>query len=156
MAGSVVAGASAPPFSLPSTEGDVSLDQLLEGGHRAVVAFYFEDATPSCETEVAMLRDAHDMISEFGARVVAISADSLEAHRAFGERLGGLPFPLASDGELAAAAAYGVIDEGDARRSRRAIFVVDRDGTILLAMPRFQPQNLAQVEAMFAALGAES
>jgi peroxiredoxin len=145
----------APSFQLPSTAGEVSLDTLLATGRRLVLAFYFEDATPSCETEITMLRDSFEMLDQFGADVVAVSADSLDSHAAFIERLGGLPFPLASDASLEAARAYGVIDEADPKRSRRAIFVVDRDGTLLLALQHFQPNNLAQVEAIFTALGAE-
>ena len=149
------AGSRAPAFALPSTEGDVSLDELLAAGDRVVLAFYAEDATPTCENEIAMLKDAHEMLREFGARVVAISSDSIESHSAFAQRLGGVPFALASDAALEMARAYGVIDDGDPRRSRRAIFVIDRDGAVMLALPHFQPGNLSQVEAIFAALGAE-
>jgi peroxiredoxin len=148
-------GDPAPAFQLASTSGDVSLDNLLASGRRLVLAFYFEDATPSCESEVSMLRDSFEMLDQFGATVLAVSADSLESHRAFADRLGGVPFPLSSDASLEAARAYGVVDEGDQKRSRRAIFVIDRDGTLLLALPHFQPNNLAQVEAIFTALAAE-
>ncbi len=148
-------GDTAPDFRLPSTDGDVSLDALLGRARRLVLAFYFEDGTPSCETELAMLRDAHEMIRDFNADVVAISADTLDAHRAFAERLAGLPFPLASDADLKVARAYGVIDEGDPRRSRRAVFVIGADRTVTLSIVPFQPSNLSQVEAIFAALGAE-
>jgi len=154
MTGSVAAGAKAPGFRLPSTDGEVTLDGLVASGERLVLAFYFEDGTPSCQTELTMLRDAHEMITEMRGRVLAVSADGLESHAAFAERLGGLPFPLACDGELAAARAYGVVDEGDARRARRSVFVIDGDGTVLLAVPHFQPANLSQVEAVFAALGS--
>ena len=150
-----VAGDRAPAFGLPSTEGDISLEELLAAGDRVVLAFYAEDATPACTNEIAMLKGAHAMLREFGARVVAVSADSLESHSAFAQRIGGLPFALASDSLLEAAAAYGVIDEADARRSRRAIFVIDRDGTLMLSLPHFQPANLSQIEAIFAALSAE-
>ena len=149
-------GDHAPAFRLPSTAGDLPLDDLLASTQRLVLAFYHEDATPTCETQISMLKDAHEMITEFGARIVAISADSLESHRAFVERLGSVPSPLASDVDLAAARAYGVVDEGDPRRSRRAIFVIDGDGLVLLAIPHHQPANLAQIEAIFAALGAET
>jgi peroxiredoxin len=149
-------GDRAPSFRLPSTDGEISLEDPLAGGHRLVLAFYHEDATRACETQIAMLKDAHEMITEFGARVVAVSTDSMESHRAFAERLGGVPFPLASDVDLAAARAYAVVDEGDPLRSRRAIFVIDRDGTVLLAIPHHQPSNLSQIEAVLAALGVES
>ncbi|MHB8683916.1 MAG: redoxin domain-containing protein [Dehalococcoidia bacterium] len=156
MAGSIAAGARAPDFRLPTTDGERSLGDLLADGQRLVLAFYAEDGTPACETELTMLRDASAMLAEFRARVLALSADTLDAHAAFAGRLGGLPFPLASDTALTAARAYGVIDDGDPRRSRRAVFVIDSDGVVLLALPHFQPHNLAQVEAIFAALGAEA
>jgi peroxiredoxin Q/BCP len=149
------AGEVAPSVRLPSTEGEVSLKALFERGQRVVLAFYTEDGTPTCENEIAVLKDAHEMLAEFGASVVGVSADNVESHRAFAERLGGVPFPLASDESLVAAGAYGVIDEADPRRARRAIFVIDRDGRVMLALPHFQPANLSQVEAIFAALGAE-
>jgi peroxiredoxin (alkyl hydroperoxide reductase subunit C) len=149
-------GGAAPAFRLTSTEGEISLHELLATGNRLVLAFYHEDATPSCETQISMLRDAHEMLTEFDARVVAVSADSLTSHQAFAERLGGLPFPLASDGALDVARAYGVVDAGDPRRSQRAIFVIDRDGTVLLSIQHYQPSNLAQVKAIFSALGADA
>jgi peroxiredoxin Q/BCP len=149
-------GAHAPAFTLPSTEGDVSLRALLDRGDRVVLAFYFEDATPTCQNELNVLKDAAEMLREFGAEVVAVSADSLESHEMFAERLGGVPFPLATDAGLEAARAYGVVDEGDPRRSRRAVFVIDRDGMVTLALSPFQPGNLAQVEAIFTALGMET
>jgi peroxiredoxin len=156
MPASVDAGAKAPPFRLPSTVGEVTLDGMLADGRRLVLAFYFEDGTPSCESEVRMLADAHEMLTEFNARVLAVSTDSIESHRAFAERLGGVPFPLASDEDLTAARAYDVVDGGDARRSRRAVFVVDADGTVLLALPHFQPNNISHFEAIFLVLGAET
>jgi peroxiredoxin Q/BCP len=138
-----------------TADGVVTVDGMLASGDRLVLAFYHEDGTPSCETMLGMLRDSHEMLREFGARVLAVSADTLESHAAFAERCGGFPFPLASDASLDAARAYGVVDAGDARRSGRAVFVIDRDGMVMLALAPFQPSNLSQVEAIFAALGAE-
>jgi peroxiredoxin len=149
------AGDVAPDLRLPSTDGDVALEELLARGQRVVLAFYTEDGTPTCENEVSVLKDAKEMLAEFGATVIGISADSVESHLGFAERLGGVPFALASDASLEAARAYGVVDEADSRRARRAIFVIDRDGRMMLALPHFQPSNLSQVEAIFAALGAE-
>lgn len=154
MADAIAAGAQAPRFSLPSTVGPVSLDAMLANG-RAIVAFYAEDSTPSCETEVAMLRDSHELLAEFGASVVAISSDDMAAHEAFAVRLGGLPFPLAVDSGLEVAMAYGVVDQHDRRRAQRAVFVIERDGTVLRAIVPFQPKNLAHAEAIFLALAAE-
>ena len=147
------AGEAAPRFTLPTTAGELSLEDLTARG-KVVLAFYAEDATPLCSTQVSMLKDDYDTVRELGASVLAVSADSLDSHRQFAERLGGLPFPLASDEDLAVARLYDVADE-EAKRSRRAAFVVDEKGVITHAEPWFQPGNSAQFEAIFRALGLE-
>jgi thioredoxin-dependent peroxiredoxin len=146
-------GEQAPDFTLPSTEGEVSLRKLAER-FKIVLAFYFEDATPLCSNEVSMLRDDYDVVRELGGEVVAVSADSLESHEEFAERLGGVPFPLASDVELEAAKAFEAVDDSG-KRSRRAVFVIDRGGKLLHTERWFQPGNPAQYEAIFRALGLE-
>jgi peroxiredoxin Q/BCP len=147
-------GDAAPDFTLPAIDGEVCLSDLLREG-RLLLAFYFEDGTPTCSTEVAALKDAHDTLRELGANVVAVSADDVESHRAFAERLGGVPFALASDADLSAARAYDAVAEDDARRSRRALFVVEQDGTISYAANPFNPNSLSQLEEAFRALGLE-
>jgi peroxiredoxin len=147
------AGDQAPDFALPSTRGEVRLSDMTARG-KVVLAFYYEDATPICSNEVSMLKDDYEIVKELGAEVLAVSADSLESHAAFVERLGGLPFPLASDQQLEAARAFDVVDDS-AKRSRRAVFVIDRGGEILQAERWFQPGNPSQYEAIFRALGLE-
>ena len=146
-------GDRAPGFTLPSTQGNVGLSAIASG-RKLLLAFYSEDNTPLCSNEVAMLRDDYDVVRELGAEVLAVSADSLDSHRHFAERLGGLPFPLASDEQLEAARAYGVASD-DGKRSRRAVFVIGEDGRILHANAWFQPGNAQQYEDIFRALGLE-
>ena len=146
-------GDPAPRFTLPATDGETSLDDLTARG-KVVLAFYAEDATPLCATQLSMLKDDYDTVRELGASVLAVSADSLDSHRQFAERLGGLPFPRASDEHLAVARLYTGADE-EAKRSRRAVFVIDEAGIITHAEPWFQPGNSAQFEAIFRALGLE-
>jgi peroxiredoxin Q/BCP len=148
----VTAGSAAPPLHLSSTAGEVTLEGLTSGGRRLVLAFFTEASTPTCTTEIEMLRDAHDMLAEFNSAVLGVSADPLDALEAFAND-NAVPFPLASDSSLEAARAYGVADE-EARRSRRAIFVID-EGTVRLAIAPFQPGNISQVEAVFTVLGDE-
>ena len=148
------AGDRAPDFSLPGTDGEVRLGDALARGP-VLLAFYFEDATPACSTEIAALKDAHDALRELGASVIAVSADSVESHRAFAERLGGLPFPLASDAELSVTRTYDAVAEDNPRRSRRALFVIDRNGTIAYGANPFSPNSLSQLEEAFRALGME-
>jgi peroxiredoxin Q/BCP len=145
-------GARAPDAEVETDRGRLRLSDLWRRG-RLLLAFYYEDATPTCSTQVASLKEGHDLLAKAGTHVVAVSADGLDSHRAFCHRLGGLPFPLASDPDLALAHAYGVVDDSG-RRSRRAVFVIDRDGTVLLAEPHYNPANVSQLEAAFRAAGA--
>jgi peroxiredoxin Q/BCP len=147
-------GDTAPDFTLPSTEGDVKLSELAAES-KILLAFYSEDNTPLCSSELSVFKEDYEIIEALGARVVAISADNIVEHTDFAERLGGLPFPLASDPHLEVANAYGVADD-DGKRSRRAVFVIDRGGLILHAEPWFQPGNPSQYEEIFRALGFEA
>ena len=148
----VASGQKAPEFVVETDQGRLTLSGLLEHG-KLVLAFYYEDMTPACSTQVSSLKDGFDTLRDLGATVLAISTDSLDSHQTFCDRLGGLPFPLGSDADLAIARAYGVVDDRG-RRSRRAVFVIDKDGTVLLALPHYNPANISQFEQVFLALGA--
>ena len=150
---SVTAGDRAPAFSVDTTDGSRSLDSLLANGS-LVLIFYTEDATPTCTTQVRSFSDEYETLQELGAGVLAVSADSLESHRSFVERLGGVPFPIAADPELELARAYGVVDE-EGKRSRRAVFVIGADGVVLEAAPNYHPQAMDQFAAVFRALGLD-
>ena len=144
-------GETAPDFRLPSTVGEVVGSDLWASGP-VVLAFYTEDGTPACQSQVRALAEDLPLLSEFGARVIAISADSLESHRRFLERLGDLPYPLASDPDLTVARAYGVADE-EQKRSRRAVFVIGAGGRILHTNPWFSAASPEQRLAVLEALG---
>lgn len=153
MADLPAAGQSAPDFELPSTQGKLRLSDLAARS-KVVLAFYTEDGTPLCASQVSVLKEDHDLVQQLKAEIVAISVDPLDSHEAFAEGLGGIPFPLVSDEGLEAARAYGVLDDAG-KRSRRAVFVIDKGGTILHVVPWFQPGNPVQYEEIFAALGFE-
>lgn len=145
-------GEQAPDFTLRGTEGEVRLSDALRAGP-VVVAFYQEDRTPACRTQLAALRDDHDLLRELGARVLAISTDPLDSHTAFAGELQP-PFPLLADEGGAVARAYGVYDEA-ARRARRAVFVIDPDGAVRLSIPWYNPSSTTQYEQIFRALGLD-
>jgi len=148
------AGDQAPGFTLPTTDGEIKLSEVTARG-KVLLAFYYEDATPLCSNEISMLKDDYEVVRELGAEVVAISADSIDSHRAFAERLGGVPFALTSDVKLDAAKAYDVVDDSG-KRSRRAVFVLEQGGRIAHVERWFQPGNPSQYEAIFKALGLEA
>jgi thioredoxin-dependent peroxiredoxin len=145
-------GEHAPDFTLPGTRGLMSLEGALRQGP-VVLAFYQEDGTPACQTQLAALRDDHDLLDELGARVLAISTDPLPSHEQFAASLTP-PYPLLSDEDGSVARLYGVYDE-ESRRARRAVFVIDPDGTVQLAIPWYNPSNTSQYEQIFRALGLD-
>src|SRR5215208_560943 len=118
-------GDQAPEFTLTGTDGEMRLSALLREGP-VVVTFYQEDDTPSCRSQLAAFRDDYEVVQALGARLVAITVDSLDAHARCAETLDA-PFPLLADEGGAVARAYGVYDEAS-RRSNRAIFVIGQDG----------------------------
>jgi len=86
-----------------------------------------------------------------GAEILAISADSLDSHRKFAERLGGVPFPMLSDEEGRVIRLYGV-GKPEGKGARRSIFVVDRDGRILHANTRYSVSEPKHYQAILDAL----
>ena len=102
-------------------------------------------------SELASLREAYPRIAALGAEVIGISADSLRSHESFAEKLGGLPFPLVSDRELAAIEAYGVVNDRGTG-ARRALFVIDREGEIVRANPSYKVSNPDHLAAALATL----
>jgi peroxiredoxin Q/BCP len=143
-------GQPAPAFEVETTEGPRTLEGLLADGP-LILLFYNEDATPLCTTQLRGFRDEFETIRELGANVLAVSSDDLASHERFAEaeRLG---FPLAVDAGLELAQRYDVVDD-EGRRSRRAVFVIDADGTVAAANPHYQPQDMTQFAEVFSALG---
>ena len=143
-------GDPAPDFTLPGTDGPVRLSELLAVGP-VVLAFYQEADTPTCRSQLTAFRDDYELLAESGVRLLAISTDPLDVHRAFAGRLAA-PFPLLSDVDGAVARAYDVYDEAE-RRARRALFVIDPDGRVRLAIRHYNPANSAQYESVYRSLG---
>ena len=136
--------------SLPDTELGLR-DYLSEGP--LLILFYAEASTPACTQQLCAFRDNFVVLQELGATVIAISADDEGALQRFREKQR-FPFPLLSDPELAAAAAFGVADQAQ-KRAQRAAFVCDAEGVVTLAIPFYQPTNLNHFQQVFAALGLD-
>jgi mycoredoxin-dependent peroxiredoxin len=123
------AGQPAPEFSTRNQHGEViSLGAL--GGSPAVLFFYPWAFSSICRGELAAVQESHGRFSAAGARVLAVSCDSMFTLRAYAdaEEIG---FDLLTDhwphGTIASA--YGVFDS-DAGCALRATFVLDGEGVI--------------------------
>ena len=136
--------------SLPDTE--LGLRDYLSDGP-LLILFYTEASTPACTQQLCAFRDDFEMLQELGASVIAISADDEAALQRFREEQR-FPFPLLSDPELVAAAAFGVADQAQ-KRAQRAAFVCDAEGVVTLAIPFYQPANLDHFKQVFVALGLD-
>jgi len=99
-------------------------------GAPALLVFFPYAFSGICSRELAELQEALDDFRAAGARVLAISVDTVYALRTFADQLG-LGFDLLSDfwPHGAVASSYGVFD-AELGCAIRGSFVLDADGTV--------------------------
>jgi peroxiredoxin len=122
-------GTTAPDFILPDRYGEpVSLHDCR--GKPVVLVFYPAAWSPVCGDQLTLYNEVLPLFVEHNAQVLTISVDGKWCLRAFGEQRS-LRFPLLSDSEPKGAVArlYGVYDQENGV-ARRALFVVDAEGSI--------------------------
>src|SRR3712207_6738423 len=122
-------GTPAPDFALPrSRNARVSLGDFR--GRRLILAFYPADWEPVSREQLALYQEYAPVFQNLSAAVVGISTDGIWSHAAFA-REAGIRFPLLADSHPkgAVAQAYGVYQEHKGS-SKRALFVIDEQGTI--------------------------
>lgn len=154
----VKVGERAPEIALPDTERKiVRLSDLR--GKKVVLAFYPGAFTKVCEKELCAFRDSLAKLEALQAQVIGISVDSPFANGAFAA-VNRLPFPLLSDYTREASRRYGGVHEDflgltGYSVSKRAVFVVDKDGIVRYAWvsenPGLEPPY-AEIEAALARL----
>lgn len=128
-------GTQAPEFTAPLVTDEIEpsslSDHLSEGP--IVLAFFPGAYTSVCTHELKTFQEHIEEIESSGAKLFAISVDLPFALRAFRDDLG-LSFGLFSDSNRDIIEAYGLetpfTDIGVRRLAKRAVFVLDRDGTI--------------------------
>ena len=127
-------GAPAPAFTLPNTENEpVSLESYR--GKPVVVLFFPLAFTGVCTEEVCTMRDNLGQYGGLGAEVLGVSVDSPFTLAQFKSKEN-LNFPLLSDFNKEAAAAYDVLYEeffGLRGVAKRSAFVVDAGGDVAYA-----------------------
>ncbi len=123
------AGTRAPDFKLRSTPDQfVSLSDLR--GSPIILAFYPADWSPVCGDQMGLYNEILPEFHRFDATLIGISVDGAWCHAAFAKDRK-LHFPLLADFEPKGGVArtYGVYHQQDGI-SERALFVIDREGTI--------------------------
>jgi peroxiredoxin len=129
MSSILAAGNVAPDFTLRVTpDQDLTLSDLR--GRPVILAFYPADWSPVCGDQMTLYNEVLPEFRKHDAELLGISVDGVWCHAAFA-RDRHLHFPLLSDFEPKGAVArkYGGYRKKDGF-AERALFVLDRDGTI--------------------------
>jgi peroxiredoxin len=156
-------GSVAPDFSLVSAnaEGlpkdDFGLSRVKLSDYRGknVVLLFFPGVfTPPCTKEMCGVTDALSVYKGLGAEVFGISVDSALAQKVWAEKEG-IGVTLLSDYEHSTVRDYGVeLPDflGMGKGSKRAAFVVDREGVVQYAEVTPTPPELPDFDRVRAKL----
>jgi glutaredoxin-dependent peroxiredoxin len=125
-------GSKAPDFTLPNQDREpITLsDQTKQGP--VVLAFFPAAFSGVCTKEMCTFRDSMQDLNAVSAKVLGISVDTFFTLKAFADAQK-LKFPLLSDFNKEVIQRYGVVNPdmiGLKGIAKRAVFVVDRAGTI--------------------------
>jgi len=150
-------GSQAPLFTL-KTKTATGLEDFRLADHvgksNIVLVFVPLAFTGVCTNELCSLSAGMASYESLNAKVVGISVDSPFAQEAWAKKEN-ITLPLVSDLNKEATTAYDVLFKGLAGigdTSARAVFVIDRAGTIQHAQVTATPGDLPDFEAVRAAL----
>jgi peroxiredoxin len=123
-------GDSAPDFELKDQHGTPVKLSDFRGKKNVVLVFYPLAFSGICTGELCTIRDELPTLGDDDVQVVAVSVDSVFAHRAWAEQEN-YEFPLLSDfwphGDVAKA--YGIFNE-EAGLATRGTFIIDKAGEV--------------------------
>ena len=128
---SVSVGDDAPDFELESHQGDrIRLSSFL-GQQNVIIAFHPLAWTPVCASQMKNYEEDIVWFRQHNTHVLGLSVDAVPSKAAWAVDLGGITYDFLSDFHPhgAVAQAYGVAREDGL--SERAIFIVDKHGTIV-------------------------
>ena len=151
-------GCKAPDFTAETTQGTLSLSDLLASSKRGVIIYFYPKAsTPGCTKQACDFRDSLASLTGSGYSVIGVSADSMAALERFTEKQS-LTFPLASDPDHEILEAYGAWGEKKNYGRTyvgiiRSTVVVNPDGTVALA--QYNVKATGHVARLRKALGID-
>ncbi|MDY7103828.1 MAG: peroxiredoxin [Actinomycetota bacterium] len=131
----VQVGTQAPDFELDGTDGTpegrrtFTLSEFR--GSPVVLIFYPEDNTVVCTEQLTSYTADLSIFGQVGAKVLALSPQSVESHEGFAGLHGPFGFPLLADTDLEVGEAYGIL--GPLGFYRRSAVVIDPDGIVVFA-----------------------
>lgn len=132
-------GDTAPDFEAETTEGPIRFHEWIGEGW-AVLFSHPKDFTPVCTTELGEVARLKPEFDKRGAKVIALSVDPLEEHRAWAgdifETQGhALNFPLIADPERRIADLYGMVHpKASDTLTVRSVFIIGPDKKLKLSI----------------------
>jgi peroxiredoxin len=135
----IVAGQSAPDFSLKSSDGtEYSLPKLLTQG--PVFVSFFKVSCPVCQFTFPFLERLYKRYGGKEVTFLGISQDNARATKEFADEYG-VSFPMALDPEgYPASNAYGLTNVPTS-------FLIDTEGSVKIASMGFNRKDLEAVAA---------
>ena len=155
---SSLVGQAAPQFSLTGVDGSskerstYSLRDCL--GEPVVLVFYPKDNSPVCTAQLRSYSHDFSTFAEVGAKVFALSPQTLDEHETFIDRNGPFAFPLLADTEKEVGENYGIL--GPIGFYRRSVVVVDSEGIVRWARKAAAGLTFRPVDEIVAAVKALS
>ncbi len=150
-------GSQAPDFTLKCKTADGLTEVKLSDhcGKNPVVLLFFPFAfTNVCTTEACSVRDDLSSYDALDAKVFGISVDSPFSQEVMSTKEN-LNFPLLSDFNKTVSRDYGILYEefiGFQGVSKRAAFVISKDGLVTYAWSSDDPKQLPDFDAVKAAI----
>src|SRR6185436_4398332 len=143
-------GDTAPLFNMfDSDKQPFSLESLK--GHNVVLHFYPAAFTSTCTKQLCTTRDDLAFYNNVNAKVIGISTDSVYVLKKYKEEQN-LNFTLASDYNKEVSGIYGaqyeLFNYGMKGTSKRAAFVIDKNGIIQYAEVLDNASDLPNFEAI--------
>ena len=148
----IIEGQPVPEFSLPDQDGTTITSAQLRGSW-AVIYFYPKDDTPGCTAESCSFRDNFEAFTDAGAKVIGVSSDSVESHKAFAQKHN-LPFTLLADTKSEVRKQFGV-SKTLGLLPGRVTYVVDPNGIVRKVFSsQFKPKK--HIDEALAVIGSTS
>ncbi|KAJ4401240.1 thioredoxin peroxidase dot5 [Gnomoniopsis sp. IMI 355080] len=125
---------------------ETTLAELVEKSGSGVVLFTYPKAsTPGCTTQACLFRDSYEPLTKGGLAIYGLSRDSPKSNTTFQEKQK-LPYPLICDPKASLISAIGLSKAPSS--TQRGVFVVDKEGKVLLAEPGSPAGTVAAVKKL--------
>lgn len=151
-------GQAAPSFSLVGIDGTTKETNTYSlsdcRGETVVLVFYPKDNSPICTMQLRSYSQDFSAFAQVGAKVFALSPQTIEEHGSFIDSNGPFAFPLLSDSEKVVGEQYGIL--GPIGFYRRSVTIIDGEGIVRWSRKAAAGLTFRPVDEIVAAVKALS